>query len=248
MRYFSADLHIHTVLSPCGDLGMSPSKITAQARNKKLDIIGITDHNSMLQYPVVKSLCEKAGIVAICGVEINTREEVHCLAYFDHPENIADFQNYLEKHILRIPNKPEKFGYQVVVDAEEMITTEIEYLLTASLDSSIDEVSDEVHRLGGIVIPAHVDRPSFSIISQLGFISAGFPADALEISPNTDENVFRLKYPELSKYSLVRNSDAHYPGQVGSSPTLFFLEKPSLKEIKLALSKTGNRHVILPSL
>jgi len=56
MKTYRADLHIHSVLSPCGDLDMSPVNIVEEASRKGLDIIGITDHNTTRHTGLVKRL------------------------------------------------------------------------------------------------------------------------------------------------------------------------------------------------
>jgi len=135
-----ADLHIHTVLSPCGDLDMSPANIIGMALQKGLSLIGISDHNSTRQAPVIQQLGEQQGLRVLCGTEVNTAEEVHALAYFPTLERLTAFQHFLDLHLPDIKNNPDKFGYQVVVDAEEQITYEEERLLITALDVDINTI------------------------------------------------------------------------------------------------------------
>ena len=93
-----ADLHIHTVLSPCGDLDMSPANIIGMALQKGLSLIGISDHNSTRQAPVIQQLGEQQGLRVLCGTEVNTAEEVHALAYFPTLERLTAFQHFLDLH------------------------------------------------------------------------------------------------------------------------------------------------------
>ncbi|HWS00708.1 MAG TPA: PHP domain-containing protein, partial [Prolixibacteraceae bacterium] len=144
-----ADLHIHTVLSACADLGMSPVNIVNAAKEKKIDLIAITDHNSTLHCSLVKELADEKGISVLCGVEVTTREEVHCLAYFENQATLEIFQKYLDEHLPRLPYLPEQFGYQIIVDKEEKIIRMVENYLNVSISQSIDQVEQEVHRLGG---------------------------------------------------------------------------------------------------
>jgi PHP family Zn ribbon phosphoesterase len=108
---YKADLHIHTVLSPCGDIEMSPVKIIDAAMSKGLNIIGITDHNSTLNAIVTAKLGEKAGIFVMCGAEITTREEVHCLCFMPNYEGLQHFQSFINSSTIFFPNNPEKFGF-----------------------------------------------------------------------------------------------------------------------------------------
>jgi len=140
MNYYQADMHIHTVLSPCGDLSMSPINIVDCAERIGLKVIGITDHNSTLHGPVTRKLAEKRGIMVIFGAEVTTKEEVHCLCLFPEESQRIEFQNFLESNLPEIKNNPELFGYQVVVDENEEILDEIEPLLISALNVSIDEV------------------------------------------------------------------------------------------------------------
>lgn len=243
MLKYRADLHIHTVLSPCGSLNMSPIAIITKAQELGLDIIGITDHNSTRHCKLISNLAEKEGILVLMGAEVTTKEEVHCLTFFENDEKLLEFQQYLEMHLPPIPNDKEKFGYQVVVDEEEQIIDEIEFLLISALDQSIDQVERKVHSLGGIFIPAHIDRPSYSIISQLGFIPTDLQIDGIEISKNSNpEKMLPFLANHLNK-SIIRSSDAHDLAQIGTAFTSFEMEEMNFKEIKLALHHKMGRKV-----
>lgn len=241
VKTIRADLHIHTLLSPCGDLEMSPANIIRLAREKQLDMIGITDHNSTRHCRLTRKLAEPFGIAVLAGVEITTREEVHCLAFFDNDSRLDTFQEFIERKIIRIPNRHEYFGYQVVLDEEENIVDEIGYMLGAALDSGVEEVEQTVHGLQGLFILAHVDRPRNSIMSQLGFIPEGLESEAIEISYATDMHEYLKNHPELRKYTVVRNSDAHYPADLGRKSTLYQVESASLEELRMALKNENGR-------
>lgn len=232
-----ADLHIHTVLSPCGDLEMSPANIVGTALRKGLSLIGISDHNSTRQAPVVQALGETQGLRVLCGTEVNTIEEVHALAFFPTPEKLTEFQTYLDAHLPDIANNPDKFGYQVVVDAEEQITYEEERLLISALDVDINTIERFVHELDGIFIPAHIDKSRFSIISQLGFVPRDLHCEALELSPHSTREQFLAGNAYLSGYSFIRSSDAHYVDDIGKVHTVLSLPDLSFESIRVALSK-----------
>jgi PHP family Zn ribbon phosphoesterase len=241
MNLFRADLHVHTVLSPCGDLEMSPAAIVETAARRGIDILGIADHNSTKHGPLVSKLAQKKGIFVLCGAEVTTREEAHCLAFFENFEILTAFQQYLDRHLPDIKNNPKYFGYQVVLDEEEMIVEEEERLLISGLDQSLDQIEEEVHRLGGLFIPAHIDRPIFSLTSQLGFVPPGIKADALEISRFTTPEQISEQFPWIASYTFIRSSDAHHPDAIGSGITVFEMERRSFDEIRKALHRTDNR-------
>jgi PHP family Zn ribbon phosphoesterase len=243
MQWFSADMHIHTVLSPCGSLDMSPIKIIQEAVRRKLDIIAITDHNSTKHCKLVQTIGRRYGITVIAGAEVNTKEEVHCLAFFENIDKAEIFQTFIDAKMVVIPNKPDVFGHQLIVDEDENILNEEPRLLIASLQSGIDEVEEQIHRLGGLFIPAHINRMNNGIYNQLGFLPGSLKADALEMSMNPDYRDFIKGHPEISGFNLVTNSDAHSPERIGGTYTEYYLEQPVFDEISQALKGVNGRKV-----
>ena len=245
MKTYRADLHIHTVLSPCGDLDMSPKNIVLKAEELGIDIIGITDHNSTLQCSGVGREAEKKGIFMLMGAEITTKEELHCLVYFESMEKLKIFQKYIDAYLPNISNDTTHFGYQVVVDEDEMITFEEDRLLIVAINQTVEQVEHKVHELGGIFIPAHIDKGKNSIISQLGFIPKGLEIDAIEISPNTTKDNLFQKMEDLKKYTVIQNSDAHILEDIGKRTTIFEIDHPAFSEIYMALQGCEGRNVRL---
>ena len=241
MRTFRADLHIHTVLSPCGDLAMSPGRIVEEASRKGLDIIGITDHNSTRQCGITARMASAKGIYVMQGAEVTTKEEVHCLAFFENSDTLDSFQVYLDSNLPEIMNDTSKFGYQVVVDEDENIVYEEDKLLINALDKGMDEIESFVHSLNGLFIPAHIDKSKNSIYSQLGFLPAGLNADALELSPASLHNKFEEKHYEINNYQTIRSSDAHFPEEIGRVHTEFYIPEVSFREIRAALKGVDGR-------
>ena len=243
MKKFRADLHMHTVLSPCGDLEMSPANIVRKASERGIDILGITDHNSTLHAPLIKELASREGIMVLMGAEVTTKEEVHCLCFFENEELLSQFQEYLNQHLPNIPNDPDRFGYQVVVNEEEEITDEIDCLLISGLNQGIEEIEKKVHALNGLFIPAHINKTVNSIISQLGFLPPDLKVDALEISQHTTKSEFIKKNKCLKNYNFIQSSDAHYIDNIGNAWTNFFMERRSFEEIKMALAGIDGRKI-----
>lgn len=244
MPVFKADLHIHTLLSPCGSLEMSPENIVATALKKKIDILAITDHNSTKQAPLIMEMAEKNGIYVLPGAEVNSSEEVHCLTLFETIDQINQFQFFIDQHMVPIPNKPETFGDQVVVDADEMIVEEVKHLLITALDVPLLEIEQKAHQLGGLVIPAHVDRSYNGIVSQLGFIPNDLKIDAIELSKNADLETWQTNGKLPEGVAVIRSSDAHHPNQLGEMCTCFEIENCSFSEIKLALHYDKGRRIV----
>ena len=237
MRWYRADLHIHSVLSPCGDIDMSPVRIIHEAKMKKLDIIGITDHNTTGHAELMVELGKKEGITVFPGAEICTKEEIHCLVFFENIEKTKRFQKYIELYLPDIKNLSDKFGEQYLVNEKEEILEVVDYLLINAIEQNITEVEQETHRLEGVFIPAHIDRKSNGILSQLGFIPEDLVIDALELYDY--KNVNRLSLSD--QVTCITNSDAHVPYDIGSRVTNYMMYKPSFAEWKLALKQKGNR-------
>ena len=245
MKTFRVDLHTHTVLSPCGDLEMSPVNIVKKAKERGIDIIGISDHNSTLHAPLVKELAAKEGIVVMMGAEVTTKEEVHCLCFFETEDNLTVFQKYLEEYLPHIPNDNDKFGYQVVVNEEEEIVDEVEWLLISAISQSIDQLEQKVHELDGLFIPAHINKMQDSIVSQLGFIPFDLNVDALELTRHISKEAFLKKNAYLKDKTFIKSSDAHCIDLVGDIYTEFLLKEASFNEVKMALRNEEGRTVNL---
>ena len=246
MKEYRADLHIHSVLSPCGDLDMSPRNIIRHAVDSQIDILGITDHNSTRHGPLMRKLGSEHGVFVLTGAEVTSREEVHCLAFFETDDQLASFQEYLDKKLIPFKNDPGRFGHQVVVDKNDNIVDEVENLLIYSIDQGIDQIEEMVHSLEGLFIPAHVNRAINSIFSQLGFMPSGINADALEISRHVGKKDFLEGHPDLSHFTFIQSSDAHFPGDIGRVSSVFRIKEVNFGEIKMALARKEGRRVVSP--
>lgn len=246
MNKYRADLHIHTLLSPCAGLEMTPKTITDKAKSAGLNIIGITDHNSTRHALLVKKFAEKEGIFTLTGAEVTTKEEVHCLVFFEFPEQLSRFQHFIDENITRNPNPDGYFGYQPVIDEEENILEMVPWFLPAALKTGIEKIQQTVNKLNGLFIPAHIDRSVNGILSQLGFIPPSLKYDALGLSRHGSEKHVLKQYVIENKTTFVRNSDAHYPEQIGEIYSIFNMEEPSFSEIKKALNQEDNCYCELP--
>ncbi len=241
MKSFKADLHLHTVLSPCGSLEMSPRHIVDKAVEKGLDMIAVTDHNTTRQFPVVQNAAAEHGLRVLGGVEVNTREEVHCLAYFETLRQLEVFDSLLYDRLADIPNEPDRFGHQVLVDEQELIVDQPRKLLISAVDMSIGEVEQEVHQMGGLFVPAHIDRMHNGIIAQLGFIPGDLNCDAMEISIHSNIPQMIDQYPYLNQHAIIRGSDAHHPEDIGHGMTRLEVEELSFEEIRKAFNGLQQR-------
>lgn len=245
MRQFRADLHIHTCLSPCGDLGMSPAVIVRESVGKGIGIIAICDHNSAENTAAVVQTAKGKGVTVLPGMEVTTREEVHICALFGQVNDALGLQKLVYDN-LEGENDAAVFGMQVMVNAEGEVLGFNPRLLIGATRLALEEVVDAIHRLDGLAIAAHIDRQGFGIIGQLGFIPPELKLDALEVSPRLSIPQARDRFAEYGKYPFICSSDAHQPGDIGSGKTTFQLEQASFKEIRMALLSQGGRCIIYP--
>jgi len=243
VRAFKADLHIHSCLSPCADLDMSPRAIVETSLERGLEIIAVCDHNSAENVGAAMRAGSQRGIHVLPGMEINSSEEVHTLALFDSEMQALKMQELIYRH-LRGTNRPELFGDQVVANEFDEVEGFNDRLLIGATQLGLDRVVKEVHRLGGLTIASHVDRPSFSILGQLGFIPPDLELDGLELSPHLSPGAAKVKLPEVGGFTLVTFSDAHFLDDIGQRTTSFMLEAPNLAEIRMALREESGRKVV----
>jgi PHP family Zn ribbon phosphoesterase len=222
---------------------MSPVNIIRQALEKKLDIIAVTDHNSTLHCKLTRDIGERYGINVIAGAEINTSEEIHCLTFFENTDMAEKFQAYIDENLNVIENKPEVFGHQYIVDENENILGEEKRLLGASLKKGIDEISWFVNDLGGLFVPAHINRRNNGIYNQIGFLPETAHMDALEVSQFTGFREFFNEHPETERFPRISNSDSHSLERIGTVSTEYFLESPDFKEVMKAMKGMEGRKV-----
>lgn len=197
-------------------------------------MVAITDHNSTRNVRTAVEEGRRVGIYVLPGCEINTQEEVHCLAYFTNLSALDSFQEYLDEHLPEINNNPSIFGIQVAVDINENIIYEEKRLLIAALSQDLESVAEKILSLGGIVVPAHIDKSRHSIFSQLGFIPKDLPYTALELSKHTTVTSFKEQHPELKSNVFIQSSDAHYPEEIGCAYTLLNMDSFTDREIRMA--------------
>lgn len=209
MMYY--DFHIHSALSPCGDRDMTPNNIVNMAKLIGLDTIAISDHNSVGNAAAAMKVGEEVGIKVLPGMEVETEEEVHVLTLFPSLDAAYAAEKVVRAKLPKVDNQPEIFGEQYYLDEnDEVVGTEKQLLIVAAA-LSLNELYDCVRDVGGIFIPAHVDRHSYSILTNLGFIPEDLPAEWIEISKKvTALEEYLASRPDLAGYRILRNSDAHY--------------------------------------
>ena len=208
MKSLKAELHIHTVLSPCATLEMLPPFIVERALETNTHLIAITDHNASATVPAVIKAAEGSQLTVLPGIELTTAEEIHVVCLFDTYAQLLEFQKIVDQNLPNIPNNPDFFGMQLIVDSDgNYVDTETRLLSNATY-LTISEAQQHVHRLGGLFIPAHVNREENGLIPRLGGIPPELNLSVLEISKISRSEVIQ-RYPYLKDYHLIPSSDAH---------------------------------------
>jgi predicted metal-dependent phosphoesterase TrpH len=219
---------------------MYPEAIIAKCLTERLDIIGICDHNASENVEYVMKAARGTAITVLPGMEITTKEEVHVIALFDNIHELAAIQTFVYDS-LRGMNREEIFGCQPIVNEKNEVEGFNERLLIGATGRSLRETVDEIHRHNGLAIAAHIDRESFSILGQLGFIPPDIHFDALEVSFRTGIKNAKKRYPDLADYALIESSDAHFINDIGRGKVRLHMENPTTVEMMLALEGKNGR-------
>ncbi len=235
MLKLSYDLHIHSCLSPCGDEDMTPSNIVGMSALKNLDVIAVTDHNSCKNCPAVLKLAEQYDIVALPGMELCTMEEVHVLCLFAKLEDAMKFDHYVYAQLMKIPNDEKAFGKQEICDEEDRIIGTEPYLLINATNISFDYLGKLMNEFHGVYIPAHMDKNSNSVLSNLGFISPDADFLVAELADSTRLEELAKKNPYLNQCNIITNSDAHTLGKINEADNFLSCESRNKEDILRAL-------------
>lgn len=240
-----ADLHIHSCLSPCGDLEMGPESVVEQALKQNLTHIAICDHNTTRNCEAFAAVAKKHGLGFIPGIEVTTAEEAHIVCLFDNLKNAFKFGAIIEDSLFKTPLDSEKMGEQIVVNAEEEIIGEIDFYLSVASSYSVDKVVELTHKFGGLAIPAHIDKNIFSILAQLGFLP-NLPFSAIELS----SGFVRKNYSRTNDYQIVdekmqviTSSDSHYLHTVGTAGFEIDTDETNLFEILRNLNNKKQENI-----
>lgn len=216
---------------------MIPANIAGMASIIGLDVIAVTDHNSCKNVPAVMEAASEYGITVIPGMELTTAEEVHVVCLFETLEDAMAFDSYVYDHLLPFPNKPEIFGQQQICNSTDQILGEVEYLLINATDISFDQVFDLVKNYHGIMIPAHVDKDTTSLISNLGFIPPDSQFTCAEVKNLAKLDKLKEQHPYLKQCKIISNSDAHYLEHINEPVNRIHAKSREVKDILAALTE-----------
>jgi PHP family Zn ribbon phosphoesterase len=224
---------------------MTPRQIIMYAAALGIDIVAITDHNASENIKAALDAARNYKITVIPGMELQTREEVHVICLFPDLAALEDWQHVINQKLPNLKNNENIFGAQFIVDSEDELVAVDERMLLASADISIEDAVAGVAKRGGICIASHVDRPSYSVLSQLGFIPEGVNFAALEISRRTTPEQLCEIFPMARVLPVITSSDAHRISDLLGPKTIFYIQEPTLTEIAMALRGENGRKVVV---
>lgn len=226
---YTADLHIHSALSPCAENKMTPDEVLKKVISLGIDIFSITDHNSGFNCASFDAAAKEKGILFIPGIELQSSEEIHLLGYFPDTQALERFCSAVVKPGLMqgMKNDPLRFGNQILIDLSGDVIGEEEDMLLMPLNQSIDELVDRIHDFNGIAVAAHIDR-GFSVISHLGYIPPQLKLDAVEIWDATQIEDIRLKYLREKNLKIISSSDSHHLDMMKEPKMRFWLHNADI--------------------
>ncbi|MCX7818358.1 MAG: PHP domain-containing protein [Kiritimatiellae bacterium] len=239
-----ADLHIHSCLSPCGDLRMSPREIAYHAAVAGLQMIAVVDHNAGLNAPASARAAAARGLAVLTGVEVTTVEELHVLALFDDPLATVEFGRQATARLASVPVSRLTEVDQPVVNEEGEIETLVPVWLGAATDWPLTELCEAICAAGGLCVPSHVDRPAMSVLSQLGRMPE-LPFDAVEVSDRYD--CARDPAGLRGRWAMIRTSDAHHPEEIGRGWTELPLATGRVEDCRAAFAELRARQLADPT-
>lgn len=204
------DLHLHSCLSPCGDMDMTPNNLVNMAKLLGLDVIALTDHNTSLNCEAAMKVGDEIGLLVIPGMELTTAEDIHAVCLFPTLEKALAFSAYVDEHRIKIRNKAEIYGRQVIMNENDEEIGELEHLLLPASFIPITDAYRIAKEHGGICYPAHIDRDSLSILSVLGEIDPACGFRTAELADITKLDELKKQHTILNELNIVNCSDAHY--------------------------------------
>lgn len=224
MRKIFYDFHIHSCLSPCGDDDAAPADIAGMARLNGLDIAALTDHNAFANCPAFFEACEEYGVIPIAGCELTTAEDIHLICLFETLGAAMAFGTVLNEKRIKIRNKPQFFGNQLIKNADGDTVAEEEYLLPNATVLSIEEAFALAKKHGAVCYPAHIDRVSNGIVAVLGSFPEKPPFRCAEFNDSANIERYKRVYPVLEKLTLVSGSDAHALSGINGAVNFFEID------------------------
>ena len=240
---FRADLHIHTVLSPCAELEMLPGLIISAAEMAGLDLIAICDHNSCENTQAVIEASLASSIKVMPGIEVQTLEGVHILCIFENMDCALQMQNIVYRALPDLDMPDKQINEQLVVDSVDEFVNYCTKPIAMPVSIDLNTICIFAAELGGLIIPSHIDRHGSGLLDVLGYLPEDIQFDALELSANANLERIVFEHPEIAGQTFIRSSDAHWLWAIGEHPIVMRMLHRTLNEMKMAFNNKDGRSV-----
>ena len=206
-RYYY-DLHIHSCLSPCADNDNTPHNLAGVGKLAGLQLMALTDHNTCRNCKAFFDAAAEMGIIPVAGMERTTAEDIHMVCLFPTLADALAFDEEIAARRVRIKNRPDIFGEQLLVDAADNILGFEEHLLSNATTVSLDESVPLAEKYHGVCYPAHIDREANGILAVLGMLPDTPRFSCIELHDGEKEQALRasMTLPQ----TVIVSSDAHY--------------------------------------
>lgn len=201
------DLHIHSKLSACANELMTPNNILNMCLLKDLNLIAVTDHNSLQQQRVLAEIAKSYDFLLIFGVELTINEGYHILVYFESLEKANYFNDFINSLLNKTILLPNPFSQVVFNEFDEEVFL-IYYNINQNININLNDLIAHIRILGGIIILAHIDRESSGIL-KFNIDLSKLDFDGFEVDDSNNLANIYLKYPKLLNYKILHNSDSH---------------------------------------
>lgn len=212
-------------------MDMTPNNIVGMSKLLGLNVIALTDHNSVLNCKAVMEVAKEHGICAIPGMELTTMEEIHVVCLFPTYEKALLFNDYVKEHQMQFENRVDIYGRQVIMDSDDNEIGTVSNLLILATDISVMNVKEIVSSFDGVCYPAHINRDSMSIISVLGEIPPECDFTTCEVSSSGDVDMLKKMHPIINDMLIIRDSDAHYLENMKDAQNYFELDTLSIDAV-----------------
>ena len=236
MNRYYYDLHLHSCLSPCGDDDMTPNNIAGMATLCGLNIVALTDHNSCRNCPAFWKAAKRNGIIPVAGMELTTAEDIHVVCLFERLEDAMAFNDIIDERRIRIKNRTDIFGEQLILDENDEVIGHEEDLLPNATTVSIEEALPLVEGCGGVCFPAHIDREANGIIATLGMFPETPPFGCVELHDMEKLPALEAENPALKGKFAITSSDAHYLHMMRDKEAYFELDDEPFSSDKVRSS------------
>jgi hypothetical protein len=239
---------------------MGAPEIIQRARREEISLLALTDHNAVANVPALIEAVEAererlrgSGMDdgrlprILCGVEVQTEEDIHLVGLFRSVEDGFAFQKWLWDSLPSRSNDPDIFGYQLIINGKNEVLDQVATLLVQGVSRSVEEVIAEIRRRGGLSFLAHVDRSVFSYVAVLGSIPEDLSIDAVELSRRLSAEEALAWRKLLGTRTILRSSDAHRLEDLRREHCMeLLLAEPTFDEVALALRNEAGRCVLWP--